>query len=123
MEFFWEFYQQRRIREADRKSDQAVRGVERVEDRIERLERTVEQLKLINIAFAELLMEKFGVAESELISKVKEIDLRDGIQDGKVSTAPTLCPKCSRRYDARNNRCLYCGFSDDSNATILDRMT
>lgn len=100
--------------------EQAVRGVE---DRIARLERTVEQLKLINIAFAELLTEKFGVTESELISKVKEIDLRDGVQDGKASTAPTICPKCGRRYDARNNRCLYCGYSDDSNDTILDRMT
>jgi hypothetical protein len=123
MDLFWEFYQQELIREADRKSGQAVRGVERVEDRIARLERTVEQLKLINVAFAELLTEKFGVAESELIAKVQEIDLRDGVQDGKASTAPALCPKCGRHCNARKNRCLYCGFSDDSNDTILDRIT
>ena len=68
------------------------------------------------------MVEKLGVTESELIEKVKEIDLRDGIQDGKVSLSLTICPQCSRRYNTNANRCLYCGFSEESNDTIFDRM-
>ncbi len=123
MQFLWEFYQQGQISAADRKSNQALRDVERVEQRIERLERAVEQLKLVNIALAELLVVKLGVTESELVAKIKEIDLRDGIQDGKASSAPAICPQCRRRYNAKTNRCLYCGYSDHSNETILDRIT
>lgn len=63
------------------------------------------------------------VAEGELIAKVKVIDLRDGVQDGKLSSAVTICPRCSRRYNSKTNRCLYCGFSDDSHDTILNRIS
>lgn len=122
MQFLWEYYQQGRIAAADSKSERALRDVERNEQRVERLDRAIEQLKSVNIALAELLVEKLGVAESELIAKVIEIDLRDGVQDGKLTSALTICPQCRRRYNTKINRCQYCGYTDKSNDTILDRI-
>jgi len=122
MDFLWEFYQQGQISAANSKSDRALSNVGRVEDRIRALENANDQLKLINIAFAELLVQKLGVGESEIVDKIKEIDLRDGVQDGKISIGARLCPKCNRRYNAKANKCLYCGFSDASSQTIFDKI-
>lgn len=122
MQFLWEFYQQGRIADAHIKSDRALRDVERVDRRIERLEQAVEQLRLVNIALAELLVERLGVGQDELVAKIKEIDLRDGVQDGKLASAMTVCPQCSRRYNTKANRCMYCGYVDKSNNSFLDRL-
>jgi hypothetical protein len=122
MEFFWELYQQNRIRAADAKSNRALIRVETIDNKIERLEKTIEQLKLINVAFAELLVEKLGLTEEALIGKINEIDLRDGVLDGKVGVNLEICPVCNRRYNAKFNRCLYCGYSDESQLTILDKL-
>jgi hypothetical protein len=122
MDFLWAYYQQGQFSAATSTSEKALTHVEQVEDRIFRLERTIDQLKLVNIAFAELLVQNLGIPQSELIDKVKEIDLRDGVQNGRISTGVLLCPKCHRRYNAKVNKCQYCGYVDLENQTIFDKL-
>lgn len=45
---------------------------------------------------------------------MQQVDLEDGVADGKVTKAPGrvggTCPECSHRVEAKRERCLYCGY-------------
>lgn len=67
------------------------------------------RLMLLNQALWELLQQKMGLSEAELLALVEQIDLRDGKADGKLTEHPLRCPKCTRVNSSRHQRCLYCG--------------
>ena len=70
----------------------------------------VNKLTLINRALFELLHEKFGLTEAELVAKMTEIDIRDSHQDGCFANAgPIACEACGKTYSRHHNHCLYCG--------------
>jgi ribosomal protein S27AE len=69
----------------------------------------IDQLLLINAAMWELLSEKTGLTEADLVARIAEIDARDGVADGKMTYAPVLCPKCQRTIFPKHQKCLYCG--------------
>jgi len=69
----------------------------------------VDQLLLVCAAMWELLAERAGVTEADLVTKIAEIDARDGVADGKITFSPVPCPQCQRPIFARQKRCLYCG--------------
>lgn len=90
---------------AARAQASASEARESVRDTDERLD----QLLLVCAAMWELLSEKAGVAEADLVAKVAEIDARDGTADGRFTYAPTKCVKCQRTMFPKHRRCLYCG--------------
>ena len=122
MDFLWGYYQQG-LATATSTSERALTHVENIEDRMFRMERSIDQLKLVNVAITEMLVHRLGVAESEIINKIKEVDLRDGIQDGKFSSGVPLCPRCHRRYNSKLHKCQYCGYVDPNTQTIFDKIT
>ena len=70
----------------------------------------VNKLTLINMAMFELLQQRFGVTEEELVAKMTEIDMRDGHVDGHApASGPVACEACGKTYSKRHNHCLYCG--------------
>jgi hypothetical protein len=69
----------------------------------------IDQLLLINAAMWELLSEKAGLTEADLVARIAEIDARDGVADGKLTYAPIQCPKCQRTIFPKHQKCLYCG--------------
>ncbi|HOF18958.1 MAG TPA: hypothetical protein PK082_08605 [Phycisphaerae bacterium] len=83
----------------------AMEEAKRVDDR-------VEKLTLACMAMWELLRERTGLTEEDLLAKVREIDLRDGAEDGKVARQLKRCPRCDRVMSAKHARCLYCGEPD-----------
>lgn len=108
MSVIWNFLQQRQIKglsekEHDRNSKvREVSGSQReIEDRFDRLALTCQ-------AMWELLMEKTSLSESDLLDKVREIDLRDGAQDGKAPKKKR-CNACGRIFSMKRISCLYCG--------------
>ena len=106
---FNQMYLRRRIDQAD---DAARRGAGKattVSLDVQMLEDRVARLSLICAAMWELLSERTGLAEDDLIAKVHEIDIADGVADGKVSKSVKKCPKCSRTVSVRHKWCLYCG--------------
>ena len=74
------------------------------------LEHEVERLLMITEALWQILKEKHGCDEEELMRRVAVIDLADGKLDGKVAKSPPMeCPGCQRALNRRHHTCLYCG--------------
>ncbi len=57
----------------------------------------------------ELLRDHSGLTESQLKSKIVEIDGRDGVTDGKIGTEVIACPHCGNKTGTRRLRCVFCG--------------
>lgn len=109
--FLWDLQQQRRIDDLEHRvsSAAAVGRSEREELVEERLGRRIDALVLVNMALWSLVRDKLGCTDQELQDRVREIDLRDGNLDGRVTTPPRACGGCGRTISARHARCIYCG--------------
>lgn len=77
--------------------------------RVRDLEHEVGRLKLLNQALWEVLREKLGLTDAELEKRVADVDMRDGVVDGRMTTVALKCPTCSRVSSSRHWKCLYCG--------------
>lgn len=76
---------------------------------IKELQHQVERLSLMNQALWELIRERAGLTDADLETKAREVDLRDGLADGKLSTIAVKCPSCLRVCNSKHHKCLYCG--------------
>ncbi|MEI7766318.1 MAG: hypothetical protein WCJ97_02645 [Phycisphaerae bacterium] len=76
---------------------------------VDRLEARVEKLTLICHAMWAILKDKTQLSEEDLLAKVMELDLADGVADGRHNTVPKDCPACKRPMSSQHKRCLYCG--------------
>lgn len=82
----------------------------RAESEIEILKAEVERLLLITESLWDILKEKHGYTDDELIRRIGEIDYRDGKLDGRVQGAPPdVCPHCQRTLIKKRPFCMYCG--------------
>lgn len=115
---FWEMYQQSRISDANTKAGRAERAAERATDRSnqmqERLEEKIDSLALTCQALFEILEEQVGLTKAQLDSKMEEIDLRDGVKDGRITPTNQVCSDCGRRTSRTRRACLYCGGKSES---------
>jgi hypothetical protein len=85
-------------------------GVRRVQDQqIRELDHQVQRLSLLNQALWELLRDKLGIDEAALEAYIKTVDLRDGVEDGRMTHTALRCPKCDRVSSSKHWKCLYCG--------------
>ncbi len=84
------------------KRDDAVYDSRFLEDRLDRL-------ALICMAMWSLLQSKTDLTEEDLLQRVKEIDLMDGTEDGKITRQVVRRSKCDRPMSSRHTRCIYCG--------------
>ena len=87
----------------------ASAGARRAEQTASDVEDRLDRLTLICMAMWELLRDNTKFTEVDLMSKVQEIDLRDGTPDGKVTATVSKCTKCGRTMSPRHQACLYCG--------------
>ncbi|MBI2421653.1 MAG: hypothetical protein HYV27_02405 [Candidatus Hydrogenedentes bacterium] len=76
---------------------------------IKELQHQVERLSLMNQAMWELIRERAGLTDADLEAKAREVDLRDGLADGRLSTIAVKCPSCMRVCNSKHHKCLYCG--------------
>ncbi|MDP0490016.1 MAG: hypothetical protein Q7Q71_03055 [Verrucomicrobiota bacterium JB023] len=74
-----------------------------------RLKKEIEELTLASQAMWELLSGHLGFTDEHLISKMNEIDLRDGQLDGKIADEIVTCPKCGQKVSTAKPNCVYCG--------------
>ncbi len=72
------------------------------------VDKKLDNLILITQAIWELL-EESGITESQLERKIKEIDRRDGVEDGKVGHNLDACPDCGKKPRIRRENCFWCG--------------
>lgn len=80
---------------------------------VKRLTQQVDRLTLASQALWELLRDHGDLTEDKLASKMLEVDLRDGVQDGRIGPGKTHCPSCKRLTGTHRDICLYCGADVD----------
>jgi uncharacterized OB-fold protein len=56
-----------------------------------------------------LLKGQTGLTDTALTARIRDIDLRDGVEDGKLTPNVQNCEKCGRTMAPRHKRCMYCG--------------
>ena len=91
-------------------------AVSRVSSQTQTLKRTVDDLEhhvarlsLLNQALWELIQQRLKLSDADLERVAREIDLRDGVEDGKITDIAVKCPNCSRVSNSKHYKCLYCG--------------
>jgi len=88
--------------------DAAVADGTRHTNRIEDLEERIDQLALI-LRGMWALLEDGGVTAEQLMAKLEELDMQDGVADGRVRRDPVDCPSCDSKVPAGLSKCQYCG--------------
>ena len=68
-----------------------------------------EHLALKCQALWELIRDNTKLTDEDIENKIGEVDLRDGVSDGKMTKVPLPCPSCGRTVSPRHSNCLYCG--------------
>ena len=109
MSFTWDAYQQGQFAEVKTDAIEAKMQAAQYSDRVRALEVQVSHMALACQAMWEILREREGITETELLAKMKEVDLRDGAQDGRMTPVLTKCPACGKPSNSKNASCMYCG--------------
>ncbi len=73
------------------------------------LERDLGHLKLVCAAVWELVKERAKLTEDDLVTKVAELDARDGVADGQLTRGVRQCVQCQRTVPSKQQKCMYCG--------------
>jgi hypothetical protein len=107
--FMWDMHQIDRLAEAQSDASRAKDEVATYKNRIRDLEFSLNRMALVSQAMWELLSSRLGIAESELLARMSEIDLRDGVADGRMTAKVTNCSDCGRPVNTKRARCIYCG--------------
>ena len=96
--------------EAIRNSVEAGSKANRAVTDVVQLRREVNRLLMINEALWEFIRDREGLTDDDLIRKIDEIDMRDGVLDGRKSgKTPVNCSECGRTLPRRQPVCIYCG--------------
>ena len=69
----------------------------------------VQRLQLLNQAFWELIRDRLNLTDADFERVAHEVDMRDGVADGKMTQTGLQCPNCGRISSSKHWRCLYCG--------------
>ena len=109
IDLLFDLYQQRRINEVEQTAQASGRKATDVQERVRYLEDSVARLALVNAAMWSLLKDRTGLTDAALAARVRDIDLRDGVEDGKITPNVHNCTKCGRVMSTRHPRCIYCG--------------
>ena len=111
--FLWDMRQALQIHQVRSDIRQANDEVRRARNENLDLDTSLERLALTCRAMWELLSEQLSLSEEALIDRVREIDLRDGRADGRMTSVPRPCSNCARINGSARPRCLYCGATLD----------
>ena len=79
------------------------------------LEKKLDKVELQHQVLWELVRDSLKLTNADLKVRMKEIDLRDGVEDGKITIVPLSCPQCHRVSSSQHWKCMYCGmdFEED----------
>lgn len=80
------------------------------QESVRSVERRIEALEMSCGALWELLKQKHGYTDAELIEAIHKIDGADGQMDGRVSNTAQVCPNCGHKLLTRASpKCSWCG--------------
>lgn len=73
----------------------------------------VEQLSLAMEAMWSLMKDRLGLDDEDLLQRMDELDMRDGVRDGKLKPAVLTCLGCGRKINTKTRKCIYCGIENE----------
>jgi hypothetical protein len=109
MDVFGESSQNSRIDGASQVARDARSTARDAERELATLQRRVDFLTIASQALWEIVRERMGLSDQQILDRIKEIDLRDGKADGKISRSIQPCPQCQRNNQSGQSSCVYCG--------------
>lgn len=89
-------------------NDRGARG-DSTATELEELRARLDRMALFTEALWQILTQRVGIEEAELLEAVRALDLSDGKLDGKVKPTAVTCPSCERVIAKRRHQCIYCG--------------
>jgi len=105
----WDIWQEMRLNENRRRQDSVERDVRKSDGDLADLRRQIDKIALVNQALYELLRGRTGITDEDLRRKIREVDMRDGSEDGNIQASPLRCPKCSGVVTVGALFCQTCG--------------
>jgi predicted Zn-ribbon and HTH transcriptional regulator len=108
MDLLIDIWQQGKIADAQQTAAAAVNSVKETKEDAQALRKKIDALALANQALFEILAERFGLKEQDVVRRMADIDQRDGRKDGKMGGAPVPCRKCGRTTNTAQKYCVYC---------------
>lgn len=69
----------------------------------------INNLLIKNQTMWELVKDKTGLTDEDFLNKLKDIDMRDGSLNGKISVSLLNCNKCGKINNSTRDNCIYCG--------------
>lgn len=109
MTLFIDTQQFGRINQAQTNANDAKLKADQLAVRLADLERRVDRSALAAQAQWEILRERLGLSDDVVFDKMAEIDLRDGVADGKIRPQIMKCSTCGRPINSTRPKCIYCG--------------
>ena len=96
--------------ESMRAASEAGTKASRATNETMQIRRELNRLLMINEALWEIIRDREGLKDDDLIRKIDEIDLRDGVLNGRrAKQTPQDCSNCGRTLPKRQPVCIYCG--------------
>jgi ribosomal protein L32 len=91
-----------------------------VQQRYKAMEANLAKTLMICETLWELLRDEHGWTDQKLYKKLHEVDMRDGVLDGKNQRKAVKCPDCGHTVSSRHPACIYCGTVIDTSVFKMD---
>lgn len=108
-DILWNTHQQGRINRSEDRLDSAAATVDTLKRQIVDALDRIDNANLVTIALWELMAERLGITVEQLRARVADIDLRDGMHDGRYGGEVSSCTGCGRQIHPKRPVCMYCG--------------
>lgn len=84
-------------------------ATDRVTSELQALRNHMDRLAIACQGMWELLRDFSELTEEDIENKIREIDVRDGTEDGKMTLRQVVCPSCGRMSHSKRTHCIICG--------------
>jgi hypothetical protein len=89
---------------------QARADAKEAQTSVELMRHDIDRLLMVTEALWLFIKTQHNYTDEDLVKLITEIDMRDGMLDGKsAKTGPVLCPGCNRANSGKRPVCIYCG--------------
>ncbi len=108
----WNLLQSNQISENERKTKNIASASRSNAISVREAHRRLESLAVTNQAMWELLVEKLGVTDEQLLTKIREIESRPAKSagDSVSEKQPEVnCIECGKKIGKRVTKCYWCG--------------
>ncbi|MGH2271508.1 hypothetical protein ACQ9LF_06890 [Anaerohalosphaeraceae bacterium U12dextr] len=109
MDIFWNMNQRWLTMKAEKAAEDAKVKANDATLHLIRLEEKVDHLALKCQALWELVKEQTQLTDMQIAERISEIDMRDGVADGKITQGRRQCSDCGRAVGPGYTQCLFCG--------------